>query len=290
MNSGDDLTVRAATSAPPALVYRALTVPDALRVWLADEADVDLDGGRYAFWGSRVPGGAGRQRLLRATPDRRVSLAWPIGGADTTVDVSVLPRHPHGAQVTIVHRAAPAGPPGRAGLLDFWCLAAGNLANYAEGRDTVVLHDFAGRVETGAARAEIAVRADIDRVFRALTDPAELDEWIALTAVVQPWQGGSYDFGWGAGRGPETITAYDPPRRLAYRWRDPDLPATDVVWNLERAVGGTRVQIVHSGFPAGHSSDAAEIGWKNLIVDLQRHLDAGPFWERTAFRARNPRC
>lgn len=290
MNPGDDLTIRAATAALPAVVFRALTVPEALRAWLADEIDVDLEAGRYAFWGPRTPSFSGRQRLVSVRPERRISLVWPIGALDSTVDVSILPRHPHGSLVTIAHRGAPAESPGRAGLLDFWCLAAGNLANHAEGRDTVVVHDFAGRVESGTARAEIAVRADIDRVFRALTDPVELDEWIAIAAAVQPWPGGTYDFGWGPDRGPETISAYDPPHRLAFRWREDDLPATDVVWTLDRALGGTRVRLVHSGFPAGHSTDETEIGWKNLLIDLQRRLDAGPFWERTAFRGRGASC
>ena len=285
MNARDDLTVRAATAAPPAAVFRALTRPEDLRIWLADQVDVDLDAGRYTFGGPRTPGGAGTQRLVDVTPDRRIRLAWPMADDETTVDITVAPRHPRGALVVIDHRRAPRPGPDRAGMLDFWCLSAGNLANHVEGRDTVVAHDFADRPESGSARAEIAVHADIGRVFRALTDPAELDEWIAITAAVQPWPGGTYDLGWGPDRGPEVVTAYEAPHRLAYRWRERDLPATEVVWTLERVGTGTRVRLRHGVFPPGHSSDQTEIGWKNLLIDLQRRLDAGPFWERTAFRA-----
>ena len=52
-----DLRLRAVVPAPPKVVYEALTDPAALRVWLAEHADVDLPG-TYEFWGRFTPDGA----------------------------------------------------------------------------------------------------------------------------------------------------------------------------------------------------------------------------------------
>jgi uncharacterized protein YndB with AHSA1/START domain len=49
-----DLRLRAVVPAPPKVVYEALTDPAALRVWLAEHAEVDLPG-RYEFWGRFTP-------------------------------------------------------------------------------------------------------------------------------------------------------------------------------------------------------------------------------------------
>ena len=43
-----DLRLRAVVPAPPNIVYEALTDPAALRVWLAEHADVQLPG-KYEF-------------------------------------------------------------------------------------------------------------------------------------------------------------------------------------------------------------------------------------------------
>ena len=56
-----DLRLRAIVPAPPKVVYEALTDPAALRVWLAEHADVDLPG-KYEFWGRFTPDGAKLRR------------------------------------------------------------------------------------------------------------------------------------------------------------------------------------------------------------------------------------
>ena len=58
-----DLRLRAAVPAPPKVVYEALTDPAALRVWLAEHAEVDLPG-KYEFWGRFTPDGANTATAL----------------------------------------------------------------------------------------------------------------------------------------------------------------------------------------------------------------------------------
>jgi uncharacterized protein YndB with AHSA1/START domain len=66
-----DLRLRAVVPAPPKVVYEALTDPAALRVWLAEHADVDLPG-KYEFWGRFTPDGANEY----VHDCGRVVLAW----------------------------------------------------------------------------------------------------------------------------------------------------------------------------------------------------------------------
>ena len=80
-----DLRLRAVLAAPPGTVYEALTDPAALRVWLAEHAEVDLPG-RYEFWGRYTPDGAEpHQRVLHAD-ERTIRFAWTIEGVETTVE------------------------------------------------------------------------------------------------------------------------------------------------------------------------------------------------------------
>ena len=79
-----DLRLRAVVPAPPMTVYEALTDPAALRVWLAEHANVELPG-TYEFWGRCTPDGAvPRQRVLHVD-EHTIRFAWTVGGVETTV-------------------------------------------------------------------------------------------------------------------------------------------------------------------------------------------------------------
>jgi uncharacterized protein YndB with AHSA1/START domain len=85
--------------------------------------------------------------------------------------------------------------------------------------------------ETVVESVEIA--APPERVFDALTDPAEVAEW---------WRGGARE-----------LTVVDPPRRVEHTWRPGrpgrDGPADTVRYDLEPATvdgaPGTRVTVTH---------------------------------------------
>ena len=84
------LGLQARLPAPPATVFRALTDPVALRAWLAREAEVDLDAGRFAFWGRDVPQGEqGRHRLVTVEPDRLLAFTWTLDGIETEVRIEL---------------------------------------------------------------------------------------------------------------------------------------------------------------------------------------------------------
>ncbi|HJZ08500.1 MAG TPA: SRPBCC domain-containing protein, partial [Trebonia sp.] len=76
-----DLRLRAVIPAPPKVVYEALTDPAALRVWLAEHADVDLPG-TYEFWGRFTPDGAEPHQRVLHVDERTIRFAWTVEGVE----------------------------------------------------------------------------------------------------------------------------------------------------------------------------------------------------------------
>lgn len=98
-----------------------------------------------------------------------------------------------------------------------------------------------------------------ERVWEALTDPAQLKQWFMTVATIDGRTGGSVDmvsgparFHW-VGR----ILTWDPPRVYEYEWNtEPraELPAGErsiVRWELEPSGGGTTLTLTHRNLTKG---------------------------------------
>ena len=102
---------------------------------------------------------------------------------------------------------------------------------------------------------EVTVDAPADAVWDALTDQAELAAWFGADAEVDLRPGGAIRFRWPDGserRG--LVIDLDPPRRLAFRWRElragaaglAAADATVVTFTLDADGRGTRVTVTES--------------------------------------------
>jgi uncharacterized protein YndB with AHSA1/START domain len=100
---------------------------------------------------------------------------------------------------------------------------------------------------------EMTVDAPADDVWAALTDPDELAVWFGANAEVDLRVGGAIRFRWPNGserRG--LVIDLDPPRRLAFRWREMrsvaagPAAATVVAFTLDADGRGTRVTVTES--------------------------------------------
>ena len=120
-----------------------------------------------------------------------------------------------------------------------------------------------------------------DEVWRALTDPTALSEWLMPVEGFAPQVGQRFLFrakpmpGWDGTVACEVL-AVEPPRRLAYTWKGGGnaIPATTVTWILEPTPDGTLVRLEHTGFttlPGVLLSFVMGRGWVDL---LQRRLRA----------------
>ena len=81
------------------------------------------------------------------------------------------------------------------GSEDFWFLALENLRRYADGKESDARVDYSNPTR-GDIRHETEVDAPASRVFNVLTNPDEMNRWIATDAKVSLEQGGDHNFGW----------------------------------------------------------------------------------------------
>ncbi|MEV0156391.1 SRPBCC family protein [Micromonospora sp. NPDC050686] len=274
------LMVYATVNARPSAVYAALTEREALAAWFAERVDPQPGAGRLRIDGRFTPGWAsGSVRTVHAKPGQRLVLCWEAGpGSPLGIDLVAVPSGR--TVVRFVQSSPPRRGPDDPSALDFWCLAVGNLANHLEGR-RIVRHDFA-RPRRGMAQAETVLAVPARRVYAALTVPAELERWIAATAVVSPIVGGRYDFGWGDDVGPRSIVDLEPARSLTYTWRERGHRDSLVRWTLRSAGGGTSVRVQHE--LAGRPAERHQIGWENFLIDLQRMLEVEGDWQRSVWQ------
>ena len=116
-----------------------------------------------------------------------------------------------------------------------------------------------------------------EKVWRALTDPVLLAEWLlpAIGFALEP--GAAFTFqtqpypGWN-GTVDCRFVAIEPYRKLSYTWRVPFLE-TVVTFTLAPTASGTRLSIVQSGFTPDQKREfgGARYGWTMMggrLVDL----------------------
>ena len=139
-------------------------------------------------------------------------------------------------------------------------------------------------VEQGTISAVVEIAAPPEAVFRALTDPKELEQWWGSDTDYRT-------FGWvsdlrpGGERsaqarspGGELSTVkgeyviVQPPTLLEFTWDaswEPGLPPTKVRIELDPVPAGTRVTVVHSGLGAEKKrADSYGDGWGRVLAWL----------------------
>ncbi len=137
---------------------------------------------------------------------------------------------------------------------------------------------------------EVLLPANPEEVFALLHTPSAIRAWwSAARAVVVPREGGLWVVAWGDDEDrPEvvaraTLLVFDPPRRMLlgdfdYAAGDPLPFAADlsVEFEVEPTAGGTRLRVLHEGFPEAPSADAffaaCEAGWRDTLRGIDAFL------------------
>jgi uncharacterized protein YndB with AHSA1/START domain len=140
---------------------------------------------------------------------------------------------------------------------------------------------------------QIEIAAPIDRVWRALTNPAELSAWFQVTIEGEI----------AAGKEVQMTTTHlaknqqsfrvlfvelDAPRKFVWQWhpgmKDPQVdyskePRTTVTFTLEQHGRGTRVSVAETGFDAISLDRRAKVhqdnsgGWSTVLVWLKNFAE-----------------
>lgn len=134
---------------------------------------------------------------------------------------------------------------------------------------------------SGVVQKMIELKAGPERVWKAITDPAELAMWFPDRTDLEPRPGATGWFDWTEhGKYAVRVIEMDPPRRLVWRWaRDAGAgidegPLTTVEWTLDaRPDGGTTVHLRESGFTDASYRDGNDKGWDKELGELVDYLE-----------------
>lgn len=124
-----------------------------------------------------------------------------------------------------------------------------------------------------ALRFERRLAHPVERVWRAVTEPAELERWFVGPVAWTPVLGETFEAAGQAGE----VTELQPPRRLAWRWG-----VERYAFELEPDGAGCRLVFTHAfderfGPAAQHAA-----GWETYLERLAVHLGGGHLSEERA--------
>lgn len=284
MTEQSELRLSVVMPAPPEAVHAALTDAAALRVWLAEHAEVALPD-RYEFWGRYTPDGAEpHQRVLHAS-ERTLRLAWTVDGVETTVELTLTEAEHEdagGTLLTLTQSGLPsfaevlsdtAGPRGE--LQTFWSLAIENLSDYLSGRELTPKCDYT----SPELRASVVIDAAPEAVFDSLIQPEQFRKWFGANVDIEPHVGGRFAMGgFELDPGGAKFVEFEPGRKATLRFADGETTS----WELDGSDGKTRLTIVHSGFDADNPPYSGWAGWLTGVTELRRYHEV-PRW-RTIWR------
>ena len=255
-------------AAPRERVWRAITEPEQIAQWLLprelgarlkrDRSDtISLLMGEMEIGLAVLEALDPPQRLTsRGLPDRLLTTTYTLaeenGGTRATVAMTGFEALPEDARL---ERQAPSGAA--------WEMALANLKAFIEGAALPHPQGFVGalfgyRRESKlklAVERSIWIAAPRERVWRAITDPAQLEQWFSPGT---PWRGTGpevggrfsvYDAATDSDLYTQVIEVVDPPHRFVTR-SAPDPPELPHVteWTLEEENGGTRLTLSFSGY------------------------------------------
>ncbi len=122
----------------------------------------------------------------------------------------------------------------------------------------------------------------IERVWSAITDPAEVRQWFGDQSEYDLREGGEGFLRWGDTAIRMQVTVLDPPHRFSYRWASgpesdlsvPFAKATQtlVEYTLEEVPGGTQLTLIESGF-ASQPEQEREANYADHVKGWEQEHD-----------------
>jgi uncharacterized protein YndB with AHSA1/START domain len=272
--------------APRETVWRAITEPDALDSWFGGRCRLDLRPGGDGVFEWPEHGEAGVRFAARVEAVEAPSfLAWrwaresdtPVDAGPSTLVEWRLESLPGGGTRLHLRESGFERPESRIDNAHGWHLELGDLAAAV-----------ATQPWEAGIRKRWTLRSPRDRVWAALTDPAQLAAWWSGNPTLEIATGAEGWFTWeGMGRFGCRFEAVEPPSYLCWSWVTvPDVRVADAEAGAEvlrtewvltpTADGGTELSLFESGFagPEGFAMNSG--GWDGDILPALRRLLGEP--------------
>ena len=129
------------------------------------------------------------------------------------------------------------------------------------------------------------IRTTPDKLWAALTDPAMIKRyWFGMTVETAWTPGASWRLVFDDGRVADAgeIAEFEPPKRLAIRWRNewnPEMNAegfTRCTMEIEAVGGATKLTVTHvMERPESRFIEAVSGGWPKILSNLKSLLETG---------------
>lgn len=268
----------------PDNVFHALTDARALETWFCEHAEITPQ--NYAFWGCYTPEApdrtAGQHPIVTQTAGRELVYDWRLKGAVSRVTIKLLPRD-GGTVLTVRQIASESDEDKWYHLEDFWFLVLENLRRYLDGKPADARIDYTTPMK-GDIRHETLVDASAERVFEVLTNPEQVERWIATQATIEPEIGGKYDLGWGTSTEGVKILELVPGEKLSItmpedpQYGNKNRTHTTLTWTLEGSGGKTRLTFTHSGFDTDEDVSGIYAGWRTFLNNVRSIAEYGATW------------
>lgn len=124
-----------------------------------------------------------------------------------------------------------------------------------------------------------AIDAPVATAWEGLTAPSALERWLGRLVAGELAAGRSFVIDHGEGyRCESTVTSRVPERELAYSWRFPDEPLTEVSWTLRGDGEATALLLTHRDL--GDLADSYRAGWMVHLTFLEAWCLGSPLPER----------
>ena len=278
-----DFDFRMRVRSPRPVVFERLLRIEHLARWFCGWSRIEPRvGGSFKFGGETCllqPEGRGWETTIeKGEVLRSFSFTWKIHGTPTRVSYQL---EDDGEDATIL-RAQHIGVPTRGTtcgtLQDAWRMCLGNLKSISEGRGDSVRPDHSPVVRP-EVRLSVLIEARPARVFGALTESRELDDWSSGgvpigEAAVDPKPGGRFSLGWA--NGPDRILEIEQDRSMVLHSAPPDADGR-VSLELEEKASGTAIYVLATGY---RDNDTRRIlddrgRWSELLVCLKNHVEGG---------------
>ena len=138
----------------------------------------------------------------------------------------------------------------------------------------MTITDSTARSQTDSISFEFDLKHPPEKVWRALTEPALLSEWLLPAVGLELAPGASFRFETDPQPGWDGVVAcrfveIEPQRKLSFAWVVGDID-TVVTFTLTPTPLGTQLSIVQSGFKAHQKQNfgGARWGWKMMSEKL----------------------
>jgi uncharacterized protein YndB with AHSA1/START domain len=289
-------------AAPRERVWQAITEPEQIAQWflpptLGAQMKRDDSGRLSVTLGPMVVDVAiletldpPRQVTSRSLPDKLIATTYTLeadkDGTNVTVSMTGLEALSEAASR---ERLDPSGKG--------WEKALANLKAYLEGRELPFPQGFVASlfgyrretVEKFAVERSIWIAASRERVWQAVTDPQQIQQWFSpgtqwrLSALQVGGKLSVYNPETDSDMYIQVIELVDPPHQLITRSvPEPTETPHVTIWTLDEENGGTRLTITHTGYelePADSRHNNMEqnaFGFGMMLENLQAYIAGQP--------------